>query len=158
MRHLRPAVPYPDEGRSLFRIRGSHLPLDAHFAIGNFIRDALDGGPIRVSGDGTPRRSYLYAADLAIWLWTILFRGGAGRSYNVGSMQDISIGEVAEAVSGAFSPALPVDVAQSRSHQKLAERYVPDNRRARDELGLELTVALSHAIQRTIRWHRRTKK
>ena len=136
-----------------FAFVGPHLPLEGRYAIGNFLCDALHGAPVRVAGDGTPRRSYLYAADLAVWLWTILFRGQPGRAYNVGSMHDLSVAEVAATVSAAVGSAQPVNIAQPPvpGHEPL--RYVPDTRRAQTELGLQENFSLSEAIRRTARWH-----
>ncbi len=135
-----------------FAFVGPHLPLDAHFAIGNFIRDGLAGRPIHVGGDGTPYRSYLYAADLAIWLWTILIRGENCRPYNVGSDYALTIGELARCVGDHFG--VDVKVARAAHPGRAADRYVPAIRRAIDELGLRVRIPLQDAIARTAKWHR----
>ena len=134
-----------------FAFVGPFLPLDAHFAIGNFIRDAVVGGPIKIRGDGTPFRSYLYAADLTIWLWTILFKGQAMRPYNVGSSTELTIAELAEAVRAAIQPRVRIDVAKDAVPGAPATRYVPATDRALTELGLRETIALPEAIKRTAR-------
>ena len=140
-----------------FAFVGPHLPLDANYAVGNFIRDALQGGPIHINGDGTPRRSYLYAADLAIWLWTILFRRDASRVYNVGSDADLSILDLAHQVRDAVAPQAEIQVAQPAEPGKPAERYVPSIHRARTELGLDVSVPLSEAIRHTADWYSLTR-
>jgi nucleoside-diphosphate-sugar epimerase len=137
-----------------FAFVGPHLPLNRQFAIGNFMRDALAGGPIIVQSDGTPVRSYLYAADLAVWLWTILGRGALGRPYNVGSDKAVTLREVADVVNAVASPGGSVDIRGTAASGP-SSRYVPSTLRARLELGLAETVQLEDAIRRTVDWHRR---
>jgi dTDP-glucose 4,6-dehydratase len=141
-----------------FTFAGPHLPLDQHFAIGNFIADALAGKNIVVKGDGTPLRSYLYAADLAIWLWTMLFRGsqlGANPvAFNVGSGLAINIRDLAQQVVEELNPSLKVEVAREPIAGEPLIQYVPDVRRAETYLGLHQTIDLREAIRRTADWHR----
>ena len=135
-----------------FAFVGRDLPLGAHFAIGNFIRDALAGGPITVQGDGTPVRSYMDQRDLACWLEALLQRGRAGQAYNVGSDEAIDIAALAHRVRDLLAPGQPVQIASSAPMaQGLHQRYVPSIAKARAELGLELRHTLDDAVREVAR-------
>jgi len=136
-----------------FAFVGPHLPLDAHFAVGNFIRDAMRGDLIRVNGDGTPKRSYMYAADLAIWLWSILFRAPAMEAFNVGSNRAVNILELARTVTAAIGSTAKIRVAQQAIPGAEIQQYVPSTSKAEQCLGLKCEIALEDAIRRTAAWH-----
>jgi nucleoside-diphosphate-sugar epimerase len=132
-----------------FAFLGPHLPLDAHFAAGNFLRDALRGGPIVVRGDGTALRSYLYPADLVVWLLRILVRGQRARAYNVGSDEKVTTAQLASHVAEAVQPK-PEVVIKSSQPQGPQNIYLPDIRRAHTELNLDVAIPLQDAIARTV--------
>lgn len=136
-----------------FSFVGPGLPLTEKFAIGSFIRQALAGGPIRIYGDGTPVRSYLYAADLVIWLLTLMLKGKPNHPYNVGSDQPISLAELAQEVA-TTSGGASVEIAHAATLNS-PDAYVPNIQRVRDELGLDVFIPLSLALGRTIDWAKR---
>ena len=137
-----------------FAFVGPYLPLDKHFAIGNFLRDAMAGNQITIQGDGTPYRTYLHAADMAAWLWAVLLRGKPARAYNVGGHEAVSIGDLARRTVAALGSSARVEILKQAVPGKPAERYVPDVARARRELALPDPLPLDEAIARTVRWHR----
>lgn len=136
-----------------FALVGPYLNLNIHYAMGNFIRDAIKGGPIIVNGDGTPIRSYLYAADLAVWLWTILFKAKSTTAYNVGSCFPISIGELAYKVAAVISDKCVVQIAKKPGQITERQRYVPCIDKAKKELSLKCSINLDDSIKKTIAFY-----
>lgn len=132
-----------------FAFVGRHLDRSAHFAIGNFICDALSEQDIVIKGDGSPIRSYLYADDLVEWLFTILERGASGRIYNVGSNEAIPIGNLALLVRDLLNSSSNVQIL-GRSIPGAANCYLPDVQRAKHELGLVPKTNLKEAILASI--------
>ncbi len=132
-----------------FAFVGPDLPLNVHFAIGNFIRDALTAEAITVAGDGTPLRTYLDQSDLAHWLFTLLKRGRPGEAYNVGSDEVISIADLAHLVRDILAPQKTVQILGKPDPNAARNRYVPDTRKIREELGLNVTIPLADSIRHT---------
>ncbi|SNS98407.1 dTDP-glucose 4,6-dehydratase [Granulicella rosea] len=149
---LASSVPVEIKIARCFAFVGPHLPLDTHFAIGNFIADALAGRPIRIAGDGTPARSYLYAADLAIWLWTMLLRAPSLEAFNVGSEEALSIRDLARSVAQILNPATEIHVARAPGAGP-QHRYIPSTQKAQTKLNLKQHVPFEEAIRRTAEWH-----
>jgi nucleoside-diphosphate-sugar epimerase len=134
-----------------FAFAGPHLPLTAHFAFGNFLRDATQHGHIRVNGDGTAVRSYLYVADLMVWLLTILVRGEPSRPYNVGAEFAVSIEQLAARIAAGVGCGYSVARAPGSDPPDV---YVPSTERARGELGLDEWTDLDGSIARTLNFLR----
>lgn len=136
----------------IFALLGPLLSLDIHFAAGNFIRDAIAGRAIRVDGAGTAVRSYLYPADLTVWLWTLLISGQPGAVFNVGSEEAVSIAELAQRTA-ALLGAPDVEILGKPDPGWNPGRYVPSTAAMRGALGLSPTIGLDEAIRRTALWN-----
>lgn len=133
-----------------FAFVGPHLDLDIHFAIGNFIRDAMEKRDIIIKGDGTPYRSYMLSCDLVNWLFGILAEGKSSTPYNVGSPVGISIAELARKVAEFFPEPPAVKILTPPQPGVQVSRYVPDTSKAERELGLKIRYSLDEAIRYTV--------
>lgn len=136
----------------IFALLGPLLNLDIHFAAGNFIRDAISGKKISVSGDGRPERSYLYPLDLVVWLLAMLTHGKSGAAYNAGSEEGISIADLAKLTSSLIGNH-GYEILGLTDSGWNPGRYVPSSEHIRDQLGVKQTVSLADAIKRTAYWN-----
>lgn len=136
-----------------FTFGGPYQRMDSQYAFASFMGDRLRDRAIRVRGKGLARRSYLYAGDLASWLWAVLFRGAPGRPYNVGSDQAISIAELAATIARLREPAIDVVFDEAEQAGLSGNCYVPSVERARRELGVEQRVSLAEMMTRTLMWY-----
>ena len=134
-----------------FAFVGPYLPLDQHFAIGNFIKSSLLDEDIEIKGDGTPLRTYLYTSDLCVWLIKILVNGLPDTVLNVGGDQALSIEELAYLVKDLINPNIQVKVHQPPNG--ISDRYIPNINKIASEMDLRPTIQLKEAISKTVDWN-----
>ena len=138
-----------------FSFSGIDLPLDVHFAIGNFVKNARDGEDIIIKGDGSPIRSYLDQEDLAEWLMAILKKDlFEGDVYNLGSEIPISIADLASKVKEISNKSINVQIQEKisepalqgwQSHNK--NIYVPDIKTIKERFNVREKVSINQSIR-----------
>ncbi len=141
----------------LFAFSGTLLPIDRHFAIGNFVRDAVNRQSIEVRGDGKAIRSYMDQDDLADWMLAIILRGLPTSVYHIGSERAISIGDLAHLVANRYevitTRSCAVKIKGQTSPLDGVHRYVPSTTKTRSELNLQERVSLEDSIDKMITAH-----
>ncbi|GFO70138.1 dTDP-glucose 4,6-dehydratase [Geomonas limicola] len=132
-----------------FAFMGPYQGLDKPWAINNFFRDALKDATIRIIGNGLPERSYLYPSDMAAWLLAILVDGTPGHAYNVGSPTGVTLGDLAEKIKRYAQSSSIIEIRRMNDDRS---RFIPDDTQCRKTLGLQVTVGIDEALQRSVRW------
>lgn len=133
-----------------FAFIGPFISLKLPLAASSFLKNAINGEDIVIQGHGQNLRSYLYGADLAIWLWTILFKGRHARPYNLGSDVPVSIEKLAATI-GALTPgAGAVRIMGRQDNGSQVEQYIPNITRGGEELGLAVYTPFEEALKRTL--------
>jgi nucleoside-diphosphate-sugar epimerase len=128
-----------------FAFVGAYLPLDQHFAIGNFIANGLSQQPIVVKATSPVIRSYLYADDLVLWLMHLATRSSPKCPiWNIGSDEEVSIRQLAHKIADRFG----VTVQESELQNEPIDRYLPAITLAR-QAGMQLDN-LDLAIDKTL--------
>lgn len=128
-----------------FAFVGEDLPINVHFAVGNFIRDALFKQAITVNGDGSAIRSYLAQEEMAAWTLALLENGQSANIYNIGSDAAISIKSLAHLVGHLIAPEKPVHIV-GEPIDGVRSYYVPDITKIKKYHGLAVSVSLENAI------------
>ena len=96
-------------------------------------------------------RSYLYIADLIIWLLHILIKGKIGEIYNVGSDKSVSLKQLSNIIVKVNkSKSKVISVNQNRS--KKINYYIPNINLAKNKLNLKIWTDLNHSIDKTTSW------
>ena len=134
----------------LFAFSGIGLPLDRHFAIGNFVSDAINQDTIVVRGSGRDLRSYLDSLDMALWLWVAAARGESLTPLHIGSERSISISElaylVAKRAKSVLNKDLSVEIQNQISSIDGSSKYVPSTFLTRKALGVFESISLEDSI------------
>ncbi len=122
--------------------------------IPTIVAQALAGHEVRL-GNTTPRRDFTYVADTVEGLLLAGTRVGIeGRTINLGTSQEVSVGDLVTLVGECLGKTLTLceDETRMRPPGSEVDRLISDNRLAREILGWSPKVSLNEGLHCTVEW------
>jgi nucleoside-diphosphate-sugar epimerase len=139
----------------LFSFSGAFLPLNSNYVIGNFIKNVINDEPILIKNPGKVYRSFLYGADMALWLWKILVEGN-NSVYNVGSDKEVTTIDLAGLISDlSFNDQKIIIMTENVQNN---ESYVPNIEKIKKQLSVDINYNLNDGIIKMINWYKKYEK
>ena len=125
------------------------------FVIPLFIRNALDGKPLRVYGEGKQTRCFTYVDDAIDGVLTVLEKGKPGEAYNIGNDRQTTILELAELVIKASGRDIKPELIPFGRETRLEQREInyrqPDISKMKS-LGWKPKIFVEEGVQKTLGW------
>lgn len=131
-----------------FSFVGPLIPLNIHYAIGNFLQKAILKKEIKINSTGKSVRSYMYMTDLTIWLWYILFKGKNSGIYNVGSEEEVKVKDLAKIINSLTNNNKKISYKKIKKNTKIS-RYIPSTSKIRKEFKINQKIKLKQSIIKT---------
>ena len=120
-----------------------------------FITSCILSEPMTVHGDGSARRDFIYVGDHCDALDRIIHadrKDVVGQVINLGTEEDVSVLEIAQAVKRLMKPgASELVFIGDRPGQVF--RHTCDATRAKALLGWEATTGFEDGLRKTIEWY-----
>lgn len=121
-----------------------------------FIRKALKGEPLTMSGDGSQHRNFVYIDDLARANVLALSPKAENRVYNLEGPRRVTVREVAETIRKILGPQVRIERTPPRPGDYGGKEV--SARRIREELGWVPQVEFEEGMRRTIAWYQEKLK
>ena len=128
----------------------------ARAVIPTIITQALAHNTIHLGNLDTTRDFTFVSDTVAGFMAAAATLGAEGGVFNLGTGQEIRIGDVAERIARKVGKSVQIEVDAHRLRPEKSEvlRLISDNRLAREKLGWSPQVSLDEGLERTIAWIR----
>lgn len=137
----------------LFTFVGPYIPLDVHYAVGNFLGSAKTKSPIKIRSDGSAIRSFMYMSDAITWiLKSLIINTNSDFPLHIGSEKGISIKELAKLIDSLTGCGIEYEIESKTSISPAPSLYVPSTVKTRSLLGVDEWTNLSTSVKRTLNW------
>jgi UDP-glucuronate decarboxylase len=137
----------------LFAFAGPGIPLSEHFAVGNFISNAINNVDINVKGNRYTKRSYLYPTDLTRWALTSLFLDHV-KLVHISNNQEITMEELA----GKVQHLSEVSKVSFNGDWDMPSIYIGENTKSKKLLSERVTLEIDEMLHRWEKWLKHDSK